>query len=309
MNTFNNISELIGKTPIVELCGLKKLHNLSATLYAKLEYFNPSGSVKDRAAKYMLDDAEKNNLITKDTVIVEPTSGNTGIGIAALAASRGYKVILTMSESMSIERQMLLKAYGAEIVLTEASKGVKGAIEKAQEIVDSLSNAFMPSQFTNYANVKAHIETTGPEIWNDTDGKVDIFVSGIGTGGTITGTGSFLKSKNDSIKVYGVEPKNSPFLSEGRAGPHGLQGIGAGFCPEILNKNICDDFIQVTEDEAYECARNVAKKDGLLVGISSGAALHAAIHLAKKDENKDACIVVILPDTGERYLSTPLFNS
>ncbi len=308
MNVSKSIDELIGKTPLIELCNIQSIYKLKATIFAKLEYTNPTGSVKDRAAKFMLDEAEKKGLLSKDSIIVEPTSGNTGIGLASLAAARGYKITLTMSESMSIERQKLLKAYGANIVLTEASKGMQGAIDKAHEILKSTPNAFMPSQFTNYSNVQAHKKTTGPEIWQDTDGKVDIFIAGIGTGGTITGTGEYLKAQNPSIKVYGIEPKNSPFLSEGRAGTHGLQGIGAGFCPEILNKSICDELIQVTEDEAYKASRLLATEEGILVGISSGAALHTAIELAQKEENKQKYIVVLLPDTGERYLSTPLFQ-
>ncbi len=308
MKTYKSISELIAKTPLVELCALKKEQGFYSNIFAKLEYFNPSGSIKDRAALFMLNDAENKNVINDKTIIIEPTSGNTGIGLASLCAARGYTLILTMSESMSIERQKILKAYGAKLVLTEAVKGVQGAIDKAQELLQTTKNSFMPSQFTNMANVQAHIETTGPEIWNDLDGNVDIFVAGIGTGGTITGTGAFLKSKKENVSIVGVEPANSPFFTEGTTGKHGLQGIGAGFSPDIFKKEICDSFITVTEDDAYAASRNLAKKEGLLVGISSGAALHAAIELAKKEENKDKNIVVILPDTGERYLSTELFN-
>ncbi len=308
MKIFKSVSDLIGRTPIIELCKIKHSYNLNSNLYAKVEFFNPSGSIKDRASKFMLDEAEKQNLITKDTVIIEPTSGNTGIGLASICASRGYRVILTMSENMSMERQMLLKAYGAKIILTDASKGMKGAIDKALELLKTTPNAFMPSQFTNIANVTAHKETTGPEIWSDMEGKIDILVAGIGTGGTITGTGEYLRSVNPKIEIYGVEPKNSPFFSEGISGAHGLQGIGAGFCPEIFNKDICTDFIPILEDDAYACAREIAKQEGILVGISSGAALCAAIQLAKKEENAAKNIVVILADTGERYLSTPLFT-
>ncbi len=308
MKKKSHIYDLIGNTPIIELTNIKKELHLDANIYAKLEYFNPSGSVKDRAAYFMIKDAEDKKLINENTVIIEPTSGNTGIGLACIAASKGYKVILTMSESMSIERQKLLKAYGAELVLTEASKGVQGAIDKAEELVKCTPNAFMPSQFTNPANVQAHIHTTGPEIWEAMDTKVDVFISGIGTGGTITGTGQFLKSKNPAIKVIGVEPEKSPFLSMGTKGPHGIQGIGAGFCPEILNKDICDSFFCVRDEDAMQKARLVSTIEGILPGISSGAALHCAIELSKKAEYKNCNIVVIFPDTGERYLSTALFE-
>ncbi len=308
MNVFKNVSQLISNTPIVELCSVKKSLELYANIFAKVEFFNPTGSVKDRAALFMIEDAEKKNLINKETAIIEPTSGNTGIGLAALCASKGYKLTLTMSESMSIERQKLIKAYGANIVLTEASKGMSGAIEKAKELLLENANSFMPSQFTNSANAQAHRETTGPEIWNAMDGNIDIFIAGIGTGGTITGTGEYLQSKKKNIEIIGVEPASSPFFSEGKVGSHGLQGIGAGFEPEIFNKKICSSFMAVTENEAYKGARLLATTEGLLVGISSGAALSAAIALSKKIENKDKNIVVILPDTGERYLSTDLFT-
>ncbi len=308
MKTYNSISELIGNTPLIELKALKQHYGLFANIFAKVEFFNPSGSVKDRAALYMLNEAEGKSLIKKDTVIIEPTSGNTGIGLAALCASRGYKLILTMSESMSIERRKILQAYGAELVLTEAAKGIPGAIEKAQELLEKYDNSFMPSQFTNSANAQSHRKTTGPEIWNDMGGNVDIFVAGIGTGGTITGTGEFLKSKKSSIEIVGVEPTGSPFFTKGEKGKHGIQGIGAGFSPDIFNKDICDSFITATEEESYDATRTLAKTEGLLVGISSGAALHASVVLAKKEENKEKNIVVILPDTGERYLSTELFT-
>ncbi len=307
MKPVSSMYELIGKTPIIELKNIKRILHLQANIFAKLEYYNPSGSVKDRAAYYMIKDAEENKRITKDTVIIEPTSGNTGIGLAALAASKGYKIILTMSESMSIERQKLLKAYGAEVVLTEAAKGVQGAIDKAEELVKNTPNAFMPSQFTNSANVQSHIETTGPEIWNAMEGNIDIFIAGIGTGGTISGTGQFLKSKKESIKIFGVEPEKSPFLSKGEKGPHAIQGIGAGFCPEILQKDVCDAFLRSSDEDAMISSRMVAMNEGILVGISSGAALHCAIELAKKTDYSDKNIVVIFPDTGERYLSTSLF--
>ncbi len=308
MNVFKNVSSLIANTPMVELCSIKEKYNLYANIFAKVEFFNPTGSVKDRAALFMINEAEKKNLINNDTILIEPTSGNTGIGLASICASRGYKLILTMSESMSVERQKLIKAYGANIVLTEASKGMSGAIDKANELVKQHKNSFMPSQFTNKANAQAHRETTGPEIWRDMEGNVDIFVAGIGTGGTITGTGEFLKSQNESIAIIGVEPASSPFFTTGTVGAHGLQGIGAGFKPDIFNNSICDSFMCVTEDDAYKTARSLAKQEGLLVGISSGAALYAAIELAKKAENSDKNIVVILPDTGERYLSTELFT-
>ena len=302
-----SVTDLIGRTPLLELCNIEKDNDLCAKVVAKLEYFNPAGSVKDRAALYMINDAEEKGLLKKGATIIEPTSGNTGIGIAAVAASRAYKVILTMPETMSIERRKLLSAYGAEIVLTDGAKGMSGAIEKAEELLKSTPDSFMPGQFENLANAKAHIETTGPEIWDDIDGKVDIFVAGVGTGGTITGVGEYLKSKNSSIKIVAVEPVKSPYLSEGRAGAHGLQGIGAGFVPEVLNVNILDEIITVEEEDAYKMGRMIATREGILVGISSGAAVFAATELAKRPENKGKTIVVLLPDTGEMYLSTDMF--
>ncbi len=309
MKIARTISDLIGKTPLLALERYGAANNLSAHIYAKLEYFNPAGSVKDRIAKAMLDTAEAQGLISADTVIIEPTSGNTGIGLASLAAARGYKIILTMPESMSIERRNLLKAYGAQIVLTEAAKGMKGAIEKAQELLAETPNGFMPSQFTNPANPAAHVATTGPEIWEDTDGQVDIFVAGVGTGGTISGVGEYLKSKNSSVRVVAVEPESSAVLSTGVAGPHKIQGIGAGMVPDTLNTNIYDAVMAVSNDDAFATAKRLAKTEGVLTGISSGAALWAATQLAQKDENKGKVIVVILPDTGERYLSSPDFNA
>lgn len=305
---YKSLAELIGNTPLLELKSYDEQLELKATILGKLEYFNPAGSVKDRIAKAMIEDAEEQGLLHTDSVIVEPTSGNTGIGLAAVAASKGYKVILTMPETMSVERRNLLRAYGAELVLTEGAKGMKGAIEKANEIVSATSNAFLPSQFTNIANPRIHFLTTGPEIWNDTDGKVDIVVAGVGTGGTITGVGKYLKEKNSNIKVIAVEPADSPVLSGGSAGPHKIQGIGAGFVPEVLNTSIYDEIIQVNSDDAMKTSRLIASSEGLLVGISSGAALYAATELAKRKENDGKIIVAILPDTGERYLSTPLFD-
>lgn len=307
MRVYRNISDLVGKTPLVELVNYKEEFNLQATILGKMEYFNPAGSVKDRVAKAMIEDAEKNGLINKNTVIIEPTSGNTGIGLAAIAASRGYKIILTMPETMSVERRNLLKAYGAELVLTDGTKGMKGAIEKAQELATEIENSFVPSQFSNFSNVNMHKDTTGPEIWEDTDGKVDIFIAGVGTGGTITGVGEYLKDRNPNIKIIAVEPKDSPVLSDGKPGPHKIQGIGAGFIPEILNTSIYDEIIQVENESAFENGRILAQKEGILVGISSGAALYAAKEIAKRPENKGKTIVVMLPDTGERYLSTPMF--
>lgn len=307
MRVYRNISDLVGKTPLVELVNYKEEFNIQATILGKMEYFNPAGSVKDRVAKAMIEDAEKNGLINKNTVIIEPTSGNTGIGLAAIAASRGYKIILTMPETMSVERRNLLKAYGAELVLTDGTKGMKGAIEKAQELATEIENSFVPSQFSNFSNVNMHKDTTGPEIWEDTDGKVDIFIAGVGTGGTITGVGEYLKDKNPNIKIIAVEPKDSPVLSDGKPGPHKIQGIGAGFIPEILNTSIYDEIIQVENESAFENGRILAQKEGILVGISSGAALYAAKEIAKRPENKGKTIVVMLPDTGERYLSTPMF--
>ncbi len=306
MKTYKKITELIGKTPLLELETVSK--DTGVTVLAKLEYFNPAGSVKDRIAKAMLDDAETKGILKPDSVIIEPTSGNTGIGLAAVAAARGYKVILTMPETMSIERRNLLKAYGAKVVLTEGVRGMKGAIEKAQELAAENAHSFIPSQFTNSANPKVHYDTTGPEIWEDTDGKVDIFVAGVGTGGTVSGVGEYLKSKNPDVQVVAVEPSGSPVLSGKKPGPHKIQGIGAGFVPETLNTAVYDEVIQVTNEDAFETGRELAKKEGLLVGISSGAAVWAARELAKRSENKGKIIVAILPDTGERYLSTAMFS-
>ena len=300
--------ELIGNTPLVEFCNFQKNYELSAVLLAKLEYFNPAGSVKDRAAFFMIDDAEKNGILKPGATIIEPTSGNTGIGIASIAAAKGYRAILTMPETMSVERRNLLKAYGAEIVLTEGTKGMKGAIAKAEELQKEIPNSVILGQFDNQSNVKAHRETTGPEIWRDTDGKVDIFVAGIGTGGTITGAGEYLKSQNPEIRIVGVEPAGSPVLSGGNPGPHGIQGIGAGFVPSILNTEIYDEIITVENSDAYATGKDIAKMQGILVGISSAAAVWAAVRLAKQPENAGKRIVVILPDTGDRYLSTPLFS-
>ncbi len=305
---YKNLSELIGKTPLLELTNYENNLNLESKLIAKLEYFNPAGSVKDRIAKAMIDDAEQKGLLHQDSIIIEPTSGNTGIGLASVAASKGYKVILTMPETMSIERRNLLKAYGAELVLTEGTKGMKGAIAKAEELAKDTPNSFVPSQFTNLANPTIHFNTTGPEIWEDTDGKIDILVSGIGTGGTITGVGKYLKLRNPDIKIVAVEPANSPVLSGGDPGPHKIQGIGAGFVPEVLDTKIYDEIIKVENDDAFKASRLLSKTEGVLVGISSGAALWAATEIAKKAENKKKYIVVILPDNGERYLSTPLFD-
>ena len=308
MAIVKKITDLIGNTPILELENTEKAENLEARILAKLEYFNPAGSVKDRIAKAMVDDAEAKGLLKPGSVIIEPTSGNTGIGLASVAASRGYRLIITMPETMSIERRNLMKAYGAELVLTEGSKGMKGAIAKANELAKEIPDSFIPSQFTNPANPEIHKNTTGVEIWNDTEGKVDIFVAGVGTGGTISGVGAYLKSKNPDIKVVAVEPKSSPVLSEGKAGPHKIQGIGAGFVPETLNTGIYDEIITVENDAAFASGRAIAKTEGVLVGISSGAALWAAIQLAKRPENKGKTIVALLPDTGERYLSTPMFD-
>ena len=308
MNIYKNITELIGNTPIMELKNYEKHLNAGANILAKLEYLNPAGSVKDRAALYMLKDAENKGMLNGDTVIIEPTSGNTGIGFAAIAASKGYKVMLTMPDTMSVERRNLLKAYGAEIVLTDGKLGMNGAIEKALELNKQIKNSIIPGQFTSPANANAHYKTTGPEIWKDCDGKVDIFVAGVGTGGTITGTGKFLKEQNPNIKIVAVEPQNSPMLSEGKSGAHGLQGIGAGFIPDILDISLIDEIITVTENDAYTASRYVAQNEGILVGISSGAALFAAGKLAERDENKGKNIVVLLPDTGDRYLSTPMFS-
>ena len=308
MNVYKKITDLIGNTPLLELAGLEKAHELNATVLAKLEYFNPAGSVKDRIAKAMIDDAEAKGILKEGSVIIEPTSGNTGIGLASVAAARGYRIIITMPETMSIERRNLMKAYGAELVLTEGTKGMKGAIEKAEELAHEIKDSFIPSQFTNPANPAIHEKTTGVEIWNDTDGKVDIFVAGVGTGGTLSGTGRYLKSKNPDVKVVAVEPKSSPVLSEGTAGPHKIQGIGAGFVPETLDTGIYDEIITVANEDAFETGKSVVRTEGVLVGISSGAAVWAAIQLAKRPENKGKTIVALLPDTGERYLSTPMFE-
>jgi len=306
-NIYKNLTDLIGSTPLLELSNFNKKHGLKATLIAKLERNNPAGSVKDRIAKAMMDDAEAKGLLTRESVIIEPTSGNTGIGLAAVAAARGYRVILTMPETMSVERRNLLKIYGAELVLTDGAKGMKGAIAKAEELAASTPNAFMPGQFVNAANPEVHRKTTGPEIWEDTDGKIDIFVSGIGTGGTITGAGEYLKSKNPGIKIVAVEPEGSPMLSKGTAGVHKIQGIGAGFVPEVLNTNIYDEVVTVSNEDAFAVGRELAKTEGLLVGISSGAATWAALQVALRLENEGKNVVVILPDTGERYLSTAMF--
>ncbi|MBP3250539.1 MAG: cysteine synthase A [Ruminococcus sp.] len=308
MAIYKKITDLIGNTPLVELGNIEEAKGLQATLLAKVEFFNPGGSVKDRIAKAMIDDAEAKGLLTPGSVIIEPTSGNTGIGLASVAASRGYRLIITMPETMSIERRNLMKAYGAELVLTEGAKGMKGAIAKADELAAEIPGSFIPSQFTNPANPEVHKKTTGVEIWEDTDGKVDIFVAGVGTGGTISGTGAYLRSKNPDVKVVAVEPKSSPVLSQGVAGPHKIQGIGAGFVPDTLNTEIYDEIITVENEDAFETGRLIARTEGILVGISSGAALWAAIELAKRPENKGKTIVALLPDTGERYLSTPMFE-
>ncbi|MEE0964259.1 cysteine synthase A [Ruminococcus sp. YE282] len=307
MKISDKITDLIGKTPLLKLNNYINDNKLDADIVGKLEYFNPAGSVKDRIAKAMIDEAEATGVLQPGSFIIEPTSGNTGIGLAAVAASRGYKIILTMPETMSVERRNLLKAYGAELVLTDGSKGMKGAIEKAQELSESTPNSFIPSQFTNSANPKAHFNTTGPEIWEDTDGKVDIFVAGVGTGGTVSGVGKYLKSKNPNVKVVAVEPAGSPVLTKGTPGPHKIQGIGAGFVPETLDTDVYDEVIAVENEDAFETGRTLARKEGLLVGISSGAAVYAATVLAKRPENKGKVIVALLPDTGERYLSTPMF--
>ena len=308
MKVYKNITQLVGKTPIMELVNYEKENNLQANILAKIEFFNPAGSVKDRIAKAMIENAEKEGLLKEGSTIIEPTSGNTGIGLASIAAAKGYKAILTMPETMSIERRKLLKAYGAEIVLTDGSKGMKGAIEKAEELQKEIKDSFIPSQFENMENPKMHYKTPGPELYEDTEGKIDYFVAGVGTGGTLSGVGKYLKEKNPNIKVIAVEPKSSPVLTEGKAGAHKIQGIGANFVPNTLDKNIYDEIITIENDEAFESARKVAKSDGILVGISSGAAIKAATIIANREENKGKTIVALLPDTGERYLSTELFE-
>ena len=307
-NIYTSADQLIGKTPLLELTHIEKAHDLKAKIVAKLEYFNPAGSVKDRIAKAMIDDAEAKGLLKAGSVIIEPTSGNTGIGLASVAAARGYRIIIVMPETMSVERRQLMKAYGAELVLTEGAKGMKGAIAKADELAKEIPNSFVAGQFVNPANPKAHYETTGPEIWADTDGKVDFFVAGVGTGGTITGTGKFLKEKNPAVKVVAVEPKTSAVLSTGIAGSHKIQGIGAGFVPDVLDTKVYDEIIPVANEDAFAAGKEVGRSEGVLVGISAGAALWAAIELAKRPENKGKTIVALLPDTGDRYLSTPLFE-
>ncbi len=306
MTIYNNVIDLIGKTPLVELQNIEKEYNLEAKLVAKVEFFNPAGSAKDRVALRMIEDAEKKGLLKPGATIIEPTSGNTGIGLACVAAVKGYKAIMVLPETMSVERQLLLKAYGAKVVLTEGAKGMQGAIDKAEQLHKEIDNSIVAGQFVNPSNPDAHYDTTGPEIWEDSNGTVDFFVAGVGTGGTITGTGRYLKEKKPEVKVVAVEPTGSPVLSEGHGGPHGLQGIGAGFVPEILDTKVYDEVITVTDDQAYEIGRLLAGKEGMLVGISSGAALYAAIQVASRPENKGKTIVVLLPDTGERYLSTPM---
>lgn len=304
---YQSATQLIGNTPLLEVTNLERSKELEAKLLVKLEYFNPSGSVKDRAAYYMVKDAEEKGILKDGSVIIEPTSGNTGIGLASIAAARGYRTILTMPETMSVERRNILKAYGAEIVLTEGAKGMKGAIAKAEELAKEIPNSFIPAQFSNPANAQAHFETTGPEIWEDTDGAVDFFVAGVGTGGTVTGTGEFLKSKKADVKIVAVEPETSPVLSKGTAGPHKIQGIGAGFVPDVLNTKVYDEVLPVSNEDAFATSKELAKAEGILVGISSGAALYATIELAKRPENKGKTIVALLPDSGDRYYSTPLF--
>lgn len=308
MKIYKSVTELIGRTPLMELTNIEKNLNLNTRILAKLEYLNPAGSVKDRAASAMIDDAEKKGLLKEGSVIIEPTSGNTGIGLAAVAASKGYRLIITMPETMSIERRNLMKAYGAEVILTDGSEGMTGAIRKAEELAASIPDSFIPSQFTNQANPDAHLKSTGPEIWNDTDGQIDVFVAGVGTGGTISGIGKYLKSKNPDIKIIAVEPADSPVLTEGRAGTHKIQGIGAGFIPETLDTEIYDEVITVDHNDAYSLGKLTANNEGILIGISSGAALWAAVQLAERSENKGKTIVVLLPDSGERYLSTPMFE-
>ena len=308
MKIYEGITDLIGGTPLLKLTHYMEDNQLEATVLAKLEYFNPAGSVKDRIAKAMIDDAEAKGLLKPGSVIIEPTSGNTGIGLSAVAAARGYRMILTMPDTMSVERRNLLKAYGAELVLTEGAKGMKGAIAKAEELAAEIPGSFIPGQFVNPANPAIHRATTGPEIWNDTDGKVDIFIAGVGTGGTVTGTGEYLKSRNPDIKVVALEPKDSPVLSEGKAGAHKIQGIGAGFVPDVLNTGVYDEVFRAANEDAFAAAKLLARKEGISVGISSGAALHGAIELAKRPENKGKVIVALLPDSGDRYYSTPLFT-
>lgn len=308
MKIYKHIDQLIGGTPLLELSNLEQAHQLEATVLAKLEYFNPAGSVKDRVAKAMIETAEEQGFLKPGSVIIEPTSGNTGIGLASIAASRGYRIILTMPETMSVERRNLLAAYGAEVILTEGAKGMNGAIAKANELAETIPDSFIPGQFVNPANPAAHEATTGPEIWNDTDGKVDIFVAGIGTGGTISGIGAYLKAQNPNVQIIGVEPVDSPVLTEGKAGPHKIQGIGAGFVPDILNTSIYDEVLTIHHEDAFEAGNFLAKHEGILVGISSGAAITAAEQLARRPENKGKMIVALLPDTGERYLSTPMFR-
>ena len=307
-NINKGILNLIGNTPLVEVTNIEKNHDLDATVLVKLEYLNPDGSVKDRIAKAMIEDAEAKGILKEGSVIIEPTSGNTGIGLAAIATAKGYRAILTMPETMSVERRNMLKAYGAEIVLTEGAKGMKGAIAKAEELAKEIENSFIPGQFVNPANPKVHRETTGPEIWNDTDGKVDIFVAGVGTGGTLTGVGEYLKSQKPDVKIVAVEPSTSPVLSEGKAGVHKIQGIGAGFVPDVLNTGIYDEIIRIDNDDAFDTGKEIARTEGILVGISSGAALNAALQLAKRPENKGKTIVALLPDSGDRYYTTPLFG-
>lgn len=307
-NIFTSVDQLIGKTPLLELSNIEKEEGLNSRILAKLEYFNPAGSVKDRIAKAMIDEAENSGKLKPGSVIIEPTSGNTGIALASVAAARGYRVIITMPETMSIERRKLVKAYGAELVLTDGSKGMKGAIAKAEEIAKGISRSFIPGQFVNPANPAAHMFSTGPEIWEDTGGKVDIFIAGVGTGGTITGVGQYLKKQNPTIKVIAVEPKDSPVLSEGRSGSHKIQGIGAGFIPDVLDSSVYDEIIAVSNNDAFAAGRLMGHKEGVLVGISSGAALYAALEVGKRDDSAGKTIVVILPDTGDRYLSTPLFD-